>query len=162
MREASRGGGAAGRPVANARLFLRQVTSSICVQWHALLSYNGCQRWGGSGRAVALRILVSLEDDYRTYREVLAAGIRILRPRAEVVTAELDALNKDEVRRFDPHVVICSLPASAGHGDILGWVDLSLQTSRPTVVCIDGRYSERTNLTLEELQRVLDEVEHLI
>jgi hypothetical protein len=75
-----------------------------------------------------LRILVSLEDDYRTYREVIAAGIRILRPRAEVVTAELDAL-KDEVRRFDPHVVICSLPASAGHGDILGWVEHSLQTS---------------------------------
>jgi hypothetical protein len=30
------------------------------------------------------------------------------------------------------------------------------------VICIDGRYSERNNPTLEELLRVLDEVENLI
>jgi hypothetical protein len=33
-----------------------------------------------------------LENDYRTYREVIAAGIQIMRPRTEVVTAELDVL----------------------------------------------------------------------
>ena len=50
-----------------------------------------------------------LENDYRTYREVIAAGIQILRPHTEVVTAELDVL-KEEVRHFDPHLMICSLP----------------------------------------------------
>ena len=39
-----------------------------------------------------MRILVCLENDYRTYREVIAAGIQILRPQTEVVTAELDVL----------------------------------------------------------------------
>jgi hypothetical protein len=109
-----------------------------------------------------LRILVCLENDYRTYREVIAAGIQILRPHTEVVTAELDVLKK-EVRHFDPHLVICSLPATAGYGDIVCWVELSLESpTQPSVVCIDGRYSEHNNPTLEELLKVLDEVEQLL
>ncbi len=109
-----------------------------------------------------MRILVCMENDYRAYREVIAAGIRILRPGAEVVAAELDALN-EEVRRFAPHLVICSLPATAGYGDILGWIELPLESPwQPAVLCIDGRYSEQNNPTLEKLLRVLDEVEQLI
>jgi hypothetical protein len=34
--------------------------------------------------------------------------------------------------------------------------------TQPSVVCIDGRYSEHNNPTLEELLRVLDQVEHLL
>jgi hypothetical protein len=109
-----------------------------------------------------LRVLVCLENDYRSYREVIAAGIQILRPHTEVVTAELDVL-KDEVRHFDPHLVICSLPASAGNEEIVCWVQLSLECpTQPSVVCIDGRYSEHNNPTLENLLRVLDEVEQLL
>jgi hypothetical protein len=117
---------------------------------------------GGRGKAVALRILVCLENDYRTYREVIAAGIQILRPQTEVVTAELDVL-KEEVRHFDPHLVICSLPATAGYGNIVCWVELSLGSpTKRSVVCIDGRYSEHNNPTLEELLKFLDEVEQLL
>jgi hypothetical protein len=109
-----------------------------------------------------LRILVCFENDYRTYREVIAAGIKIMRSHTEVVTAELDVL-KEEIRRFDPHLVICSLPATAGYGDIVCWVKLSLEDpTEPSVVCIDGRYSEHSNLTLEELLGVLDEIEQLL
>jgi hypothetical protein len=103
-----------------------------------------------------------LENDYRTYREVIAAGIQILRPHTEVVSAELDVL-KEKVRHFDPHLVICSLPVTAGYGDIVCWVELSLESSiQPSVVCIDGRYSEHDNPTLEKLIGVLDEVEQLL
>lgn len=109
-----------------------------------------------------MRILVCLENDYRTYREVIAAGIQILRPHTEVLTAELDVLKK-EVGHFDPHLVICSLPATAGYGDIPCWVELSLESrTQPSVVCINGRYSEHNNPTLEDLLRVLDEVEQLL
>jgi hypothetical protein len=109
-----------------------------------------------------LRILVCLENDYRTYREVIAAGIQILRPHTEVATAELDVL-KEEVRHFDPHLVICSLPTTAGDGDIVCWVELSLENpTQPSVVCIDGRFSEHNNPTLEESLRILDEVEQLL
>jgi hypothetical protein len=109
-----------------------------------------------------LRILVCLENDYRTYREVIAAGIQILRPQTEIVTADLEVL-KVEIRHFDPHLVICSLPASVAYADILCWVELSLESpTQPSVVCIDGRYSEHNNPTLEELLRILDEVEQLL
>ena len=103
-----------------------------------------------------------LENDYRTYREVIAAGIQLLRPHTEVISAELDVL-KDEVRNFDPHLVICSLPATAGYGDIVCWVELSLENpTQPSVICIDGRYSEHSNPTLEDLLGVLDEIEQLL
>ena len=106
-----------------------------------------------------MRILVCLENDYRAYREVIAAGIQIWRPHTEVVTAELDALKQD-MRRFDPHLVICSLPVTVGYGDIVCWVELSLETPiRPSVVCIDGHYSEHYNPTMEKLVSILDEVE---
>jgi hypothetical protein len=39
-----------------------------------------------------VRILVSFEPAYRAYQGVIAASIRILRPHAQVETAELDAL----------------------------------------------------------------------
>ena len=109
-----------------------------------------------------MRILVCLENDYRTYREVIAAGIQILRPQTEIVTADLDVL-KVEIRHFDPHLVICSLPATAAYGDIVCWVELSLESpTQPSVVCVDGRYSKHNNPTLEELLRILDEVEQLL
>ena len=93
---------------------------------------------------------------------MIAAGIQILRPHTEIVTAELDVL-KEQVRHFDPHLVICSLSAIAGYGDIVGWVELSLESpTQPSVVCIDGHYSEHNNPTLEQLLRVLDEVEQLL
>ena len=101
-----------------------------------------------------MRILLCLEDDCRTYREVIAACIQVLCQHAEVVTAHLDGL-KVEVRRFDPHPVICSLPATADHGDILCWIELPLESSiQPTVISIDGRYSEY-NPTLKQLLSAL-------
>jgi hypothetical protein len=115
---------------------------------------------GGAAGAVEIRILVALEDDYRAYREVIAAGIRVGYPRAEVTTSALVAL-EEEVRRFDPHVVICNLPAGCCE-DRIGWVELSLHPTQPAVVCIDGHYSKRDNLTIEVLLQVLDEVEQLI
>jgi hypothetical protein len=112
-------------------------------------------------RAVEIRILVALEEEYRAYREVIAAGIRLLRPHIEVATSGLDAL-EEEIARFNPHVVICSLPATVSTGDRVAWVELSLDPDRPTVVRIGGRYSERNNPDLEALLKVVDEAEQLL
>jgi hypothetical protein len=108
-----------------------------------------------------IRILVALEDDYRVYREVIAAGIRVLRPQVEVATSVLDAL-EEEIARLDPHVVVCCLPATMGPGDRLAWVELSIDPTHPTVICVGGRYSEVHNPALEVLLGVVDEVERLI
>lgn len=101
------------------------------------------------------------EDAHRAYRDVLAAGIRILRPRAEVETAELEVL-EEEIARFEPQVLICSRPEPVDSGGWAAWVELSVDPTRPTRVSVGGRYSGRTNPTLEELLGMMDEAEQLL
>jgi hypothetical protein len=102
--------------------------------------------------------LVAFEDEYRAFREVIAASIRVLRPRTQVEIAELDAL-AEEVERFDPHLVFCSQPNTVDPGGRPAWVEIPIDPTRPTRVCIGGRYSEQTNPTLEVLLGIVDEVE---
>jgi hypothetical protein len=127
----------------------------------ALLLYNEYIGRRGSGKAAGIRILVALEDDFRAYREVIAVGIRVLRPNVEVETADLDAL-EEEIKRFDPQLVICGRSNTADLGDRLAWVELSMDPMQPTRVSIGGRYSKRTNPTLEVLLGFLDEAEQLL
>jgi F420-dependent methylenetetrahydromethanopterin dehydrogenase len=107
---------------------------------------------------VTARILVAFEDEYRAYREVIAAAIRVLRPGAQVESSNLDALAQ-EVERLDPHVVICSRPNTVDPGGRPAWVVLPTDPTRPARTCVGGRYSERSNPTVEVLLRVVDEVE---
>jgi hypothetical protein len=109
-----------------------------------------------------MRILVGFEDGYRIYRDVLAAGIRILRPHTEVETADLDEF-QDKVERFDPHVVIKS--SRPGVLDLSGrpaWVELSMDPLRPSNIGVGDRRWESTNPTLDVLLCVVDEAEELI
>jgi F420-dependent methylenetetrahydromethanopterin dehydrogenase len=107
---------------------------------------------------VAARILIAFENEYRAYREAIAAAIRVLRPRAQVESAGLDALAQ-EVERLDPHLVVCSRPNTVEPGSRPAWVELPLDPTRAARVCVGGRYSERTNPTLEVLVGVVDAVE---
>jgi hypothetical protein len=108
-----------------------------------------------------VRILVAFEEDYRVYRDVIAAGIRILRPHAEVETASLEALGEC-IERFDPELVICGGHEAVDLGGRPAWVELSVDPTLLAKVNIGGRCSERTNPTLEVLVAVIDEVEELI
>ena len=106
-------------------------------------------------------MLVALENSYRTYRDVIAAAIKISRPDVEIESVEL-ATVEEKVRNFNPHLVICSLPATAELEDVPGWIELSLDSSHPTVVTIKGRHIEQSHrMGLEQLLNVLDEVERL-
>ncbi len=64
-----------------------------------------------------MRVLVAFDEVYHIYREVIAAGIQLLRPQVEVATTGLDELEQ-EVARLDPQVVVCSRdrPASVPPG----------------------------------------------
>ena len=103
-----------------------------------------------------MRILVSFEDDYRSHRDVIAAGIRILRPHAEVETADADAL-EEERTRFEPEVVICSRPSAADSNDGLAWIELSLDPLRPSNIRVGNRRWESTNPALEALLGIIDD-----
>jgi hypothetical protein len=105
-----------------------------------------------------MRILVAIEDEYRIYRKMIAAAILILRPRVEVETAGLDAL-EEQIARFDPHLVICSRLNTIDPGGRPTRIELSLCPTQPTKVCIGGRFFERSNPALETILEVIDEVE---
>ena len=107
-----------------------------------------------------MRILVSFEPGYLAYQGAIAASIRILRPHAEVQTTTPDSLG-EEVERFDPELVICARPNTVDPGGRIAWVELSLESTRPSKICVGGRHSEPTNPTLEVLLEVIDEVEKL-
>jgi hypothetical protein len=92
---------------------------------------------------------------------VIASAIRVLRPHDEVQTTTLDALG-EAVERFDPELVICSRPNTVDPGGRMAWVELPVDPTRPSKVCVGGRYSESTNPALEALLAVIDEVEELI
>jgi hypothetical protein len=106
-----------------------------------------------------MRILVALEDDYRLYREMLVAGLRIKRPSAEVESAPLGSLG-EELERFDPRVIICS-----GYKDVRSnggrvWIELYLGTAQPAkVITANGGGYEVANPTLAQLLEVIDEFE---
>jgi hypothetical protein len=108
-----------------------------------------------------VRVLVAFEDDYRSYRDVIAACIRVLRPRTEVETAPMGAL-EEKIERFDPQLVVCSRPNTLASRQCVAWVELPLDPTRPTKICVAGRYSKRSNPALDVLPAVIDEVEQLL
>jgi hypothetical protein len=105
-----------------------------------------------------MRALVVLEDNYRTYGEMIAATLRILRPDAEVGSTTLEAL-EEELERFDPQVVICSGHKEVEPANRPAWIELSLDPTQPTKIRVGGRYLERVNPTVEALLEVIDEFE---
>jgi hypothetical protein len=103
-----------------------------------------------------MRILVSFEDDHRVYRDVIAAGIKILRPHTEVETAGPDTL-EEATTRLEPEMVICGRPSAANSNGGPAWIEISLDPLRPSNISVDGRRWESTNPTLEELLGIIDD-----
>ena len=108
-----------------------------------------------------IKILIAFEDEFRAYRQTLAASLGILRPDAEVVTAGAHEI-REVVERSGPDIVICSLPKEDDADCVQVWIELSLDPTRPTKVRVDGEYSELINPTLDALLVIIDEVEQLI
>jgi hypothetical protein len=92
--------------------------------------------------------------------EAPAAGIRILRPHADVATSTPTEL-EGEIARFDPHVVVCVAPSPADTGARSAWVELDLLPGRAAKVRVGSRRRELPDPTLEDLLRVVDEAEEL-
>jgi hypothetical protein len=93
---------------------------------------------------VDIRILVAFEDVYRAYREVIAAGIQVLRPQLEVTSTNLEELG-GEIARLDPQVVISSLDRPASLRDGVVWTKVSID------------FAPQSEVTLEALLTLIDE-----
>lgn len=108
-----------------------------------------------------MRILVTMEDQHTSYREVITDALRSLRPNLKVHSASTLELN-DEVAREVPHLVICDRAVPEIPGAWLSWIYLSLAPDRPSEVDVCGSRSETTNPGLEELLLVMEHTEKVL
>lgn len=86
----------------------------------------------------------------------------MLRPHVKAQPISLDAL-ANEIGSYKPHLVISSKPKTAVPSKVPAWVELSLDHSRPTKVCV-GEHSREYSvpLALETLLDIVDDVERSI
>jgi hypothetical protein len=76
------------------------------------------------------RVLVAIEEEYRSYREVIAASVSLLRPHVEVMSTGLEALEQ-KVADFAPQLVVSSQSRATIRPPPIAWVRVS--TGEPTM-----------------------------
>src|SRR5918995_2393966 len=108
-----------------------------------------------------MRILISYEQSYRVYSDVLERAIRRLRPEAEVAACRLAEMG-EQLESFDPHLVVSSGPNTVDPGRRAAWYRLSPEPGEPSEACLGGRRWRRLNPPLEALLSFIDEVETLV
>ena len=106
-----------------------------------------------------MRILLTITP--RLYRETLALSIHRRHPDFDVLLALPWALD-GRAERFDPQLVVCSRPNTLASRRCAAWVELPLDPTRPTKICVAGRCSKRINPPIAVLLAVIDEVEQLL
>lgn len=114
-----------------------------------------------AGRAVprrGLSVFVAFEDEYRSYRDVIAAAIRGHRPGAEVVVGEPGAL-RTVVPRLDPALVVHDgRGVEEPNGDRV-WFELPADPTLPATIRIGASRTVCRNPGLRELLWAVDEAE---
>ena len=118
---------------------------------------------GDAPGTAKMKVLLALEEEYRTYLEAMAAAIREFRPNIEVVaiTGSSEVLEA-EVKRLDPQLVLCSPPVPENPvGERLALIELSPDSARTTNFRVGERRWQSMNPTLGEILSVVDETKGL-
>ena len=125
---------------------------------------NGRLHEPEEGRGTAkMKVLLALEEEYRTYMEAMAAAIREFRPHMEVVaisggSEDLEA----ETKRLEPQLIICSPPVPENPVDErLARIELSPDSAQSTNFRVGERHWQSANPTLGEILSVVDETKGL-
>jgi hypothetical protein len=108
-----------------------------------------------------MRILISYEDAYRVYAGTLQRALGGLRPEAEVAACRLSVLG-EQVKCFNPHLVVSSRKNIMDPVGRAAWYRLSPEPDKPSEACLGGWRWQRLNPTLEELLSFIEEVEALV
>jgi hypothetical protein len=108
-----------------------------------------------------MRILISYEERYRTYGDVLEKAIGELRPEADVASCRLAEMG-EQVESFDAHLVVSSDSNTVDPVGRVAWYRLSLEPDEPSEACLGGQRWQRLDPTLDELLSFIDEAEALV
>ncbi len=108
-----------------------------------------------------MRVLIAMEVNYWSYREVMAGCLKAIRPHLEVARASFEDC-EEQLESFEPQVVICSGQMFARSEGPLVWMDLALDSivplRRQAQIWLDGRCRRMPNPGIEDLISVIDEV----
>jgi len=81
-----------------------------------------------------MKVLVAIEEEFRSYREVIAACIRILRPHVEVSATAPEGLER-EAASFDPQLIVSSRPRTAIPSPPMAWIEIPTEDpTKPTEI----------------------------
>jgi hypothetical protein len=108
-----------------------------------------------------MRVLVAFEDVRSVYADTIARAIRDLRSGVHVRSSALQELEQ-ELKSFDPHVVVCSQPNGMHPSARGAWVEVPTEDGledgeRLARICLDGEHWRTNGPPLAELLKVLDE-----
>jgi hypothetical protein len=108
-----------------------------------------------------MRLLVSFQKEYRSYRDVITSTILALRPHIKVSHVEPHAL-QEEVAHISPHLVVSSSRPSTAHArGILAWLRMPTGGHRSAELWHGEERSELGEVGLEALLRIVDATERL-
>jgi hypothetical protein len=111
---------------------------------------------------VRIKVLVAIAEEYRSYRDVIAACIRILRPHVEVSTTAPEGLER-KAASFEPQVIVSSRSRTAIPSPSIAWIEIPTEgPTKPTEVWLgEDRWeaAELETYVVGLLGRVIDRVE---
>lgn len=109
-----------------------------------------------------MRVLVAIEEEYRSYREVIAACIRLLRPHVEVSTTAPERLER-KAASFEPQMIVSSRSRTAIPSPSIAWIEIPTEDpTKPTEVWLGEVRWEAAELETNVvglLGRVIDRAE---
>ena len=107
-----------------------------------------------------MRVLFAMQEDYRVYREVMAASLRAIRPCLEVASADPTEF-EERFESFKPQVVICGGQGFVRREWPIAWVDLAFDSvvplQRSARIWVDGSCREVLNPSFEDLISLINE-----
>jgi hypothetical protein len=118
----------------------------------------------GRGRA-RIRVLVAIEEEYRSYRDVIAACIRLLRPHVEVSSTTLEGLRR-KAASLAPQLIVSSRARTAIPSPPIAWITIPTDDpTKPTEVWLaEERWkaAELETNVVGLLERVIDRAEEAL
>ncbi len=112
-----------------------------------------------SGVRPGIRILLAFAGDYRSYREVIAATIRVLRPHVEVSTTDPEGLER-EVARLRPQLIVSCRPKAKFRSPTMAWIKVaSDKPTQPSEVWLGQDRWETVAPVMKTITQIVDSIE---
>lgn len=102
---------------------------------------------------------MAIGEEYRSYREVIAASLSLLRPHVEVLSTGLEDLER-KVADFGPQLVVSSRSRATAHSPPIAWVRVATtEPTKPTEIWMWEDRWEATEPNAILLVQVIDSIE---